>query len=131
MARTEFTVYSVVSTGVTATYSSGSTDGNKFDNTGVEFLHVINAATSDSRTVEIVPTFSLDGNDLEHKQVTLTAATSSTIPTEMFMGTWKPSVYNQTSGTDVNMVYVNYITSSGSTSYEDDLTGLTIAVLGR
>ena len=114
MAYTAITIQAVVKTGLEPTYAAATlTDGDRFRNTGKEFLHVINAGGSPCLVTVPTPA-TISGLLIEDKVVTVAAGTDEMI------GTFEPGLYNNAAGaTDAGEVYVTY----------DQVTSVTVAVI--
>lgn len=110
MARTALTVQDVVRTGLEATYAAANGDGNSFNNTGREILHIKNGATDCVVTVQTPRT--VDGQAVTARTVTVTATE------ERFIGPFPPAIFNQ-GGSNGDVVFVDY----------DDVSNVTVAVI--
>ena len=60
MARTELTIQEIARAGLEPSYSNAAADGNNFENTGREFVHVKNGSGS-AVTVTIQTPGTVDG----------------------------------------------------------------------
>ena len=75
MARAALTVQQVVRTGLLSAPVAAETDGNSWNNTGKEVLHVINGATA--CVVTINTPRGPDGQDVTERTVTVAADTDN------------------------------------------------------
>ncbi len=114
MAYNEITAQIVIKDGLVPSYASATlTDGDRFRNTGKEFVHVINAGGSPCLVTVPTPA-QVSGLDIEDKVVTVAAGT------DRMIGTFEPGLYNQAAGaTDAGDCYVEY----------DQVTSVTVAVI--
>jgi len=114
MAYTSLTVQVISINGLEPTYAAATaSDGDRFRNSGKEFLHVINAGGSPCLVTVLTPA-TIKGLDIEDKVVTVAAGTDEMI------GTFKPSLYNNPAGgTDPGELYVEY----------DQVTTVTVAAI--
>ena len=114
MAYTSITIQTIVKTGLEPTYAAATlTDGDRFRNTGKEFLHVINGGGSPCLVTVPTPA-TISGLLIEDNVVTVAAGTDE------FIGTFEPGLYNQPAGgTDAGETYVEY----------DQVTTVTVAVI--
>ena len=114
MAYTSVAVQVVVKGGLVPAYvAATASDGDRFRNTGKEFIHVVNAGGSPC--VVTVPTpAQIAGLDIEDKTVSVAAGT------DQMIGTFEPGLYNQPAGgTDAGDCYITY----------DQVTTVTVAVI--
>ena len=112
MAYTNLTTQVISKTGIIPTYAAAViTDGNKFVNTGKEFIHVVNASGG-SINVTVPTPAQVAGLDIEDKVVAIGAGVDTMI------GPFEPGYYNQ-SGGDKGKTYVEF----------SAVTSVTIAVL--
>lgn len=114
MAYTDLTTQIISKSGIVPTYAAATlTDGDKFRNTGKEFVHVVNAGGSPCLVTLVTPA-QISGLDIEDKVVTVAAGT------DQMLGTFEPGLYNQAAGaTDAGKTYVTY----------DQVTSVTVAVI--
>lgn len=101
LTRTSLTVTEITSDGVTDTLSAANADGHKFYNDGKTFLEVSNGSGG-TITVTIVTPITYLGLAVADKTVAISNGATK------FIGPFRPSLYNYTTGTDKGMVYVNY-----------------------
>jgi hypothetical protein len=109
MARVLLTVQPVSRLGVEPAYAAAQTDGNSFNNTGREFLHIKNGAIDCVVTVKTPRT--VDGQAVTERTVTVTATE------ERMIGPFPPATFNQL-GASGDVVFVDY----------DDVTNVTLGV---
>lgn len=108
MARTAVTVQSIVATGVGPTYTAAIADGHKFTNDGRVFIHVKNGSGGPIDTTIVTPRV-VSGLAVADQVVTIPATG------ERMIGPFDPGNYNQPSGADQGMVYVDYATTTSMT----------------
>lgn len=106
MARAALTVQSVTRLGIQPSYVAAESDGNSFNNTGREFLHVKNGATDCVVTVQVPRT--VDGQAVSAREVTVTATE------ERLIGPFPPAIFNQ-GGALGDVVHVDYDDESNVT----------------
>jgi len=125
VARRELTVVTSTMGGSLLDPSSSSTGGLMFTNNGRSFLGITNAASSGGRRLVIGAAQLVDGDSLEvaDRSIILGLACSSE-DWEAILGPFRPSIYNQLSGTDVGKLYLDMATTASS---EADYTPLTAA----
>lgn len=109
MARAALTVQPVTRLGIEPGYVAAEADGNSFNNTGREFLHIKNGATDCVVTVKTPRT--VDGQAVTERTVTVTGTE------ERMIGPFPPAIFNQ-GGADGDVVFVDY----------DDVTNVTVGV---
>ena len=97
MARTAITYQQIVRTGLKETLEAANTDGNKFANDGMMFVHVKNGAGAPIN-VTIQTPGTVDGLAIAEQVVAVTNAE------ERLIGPFPPGIYNQSDG----YVYVDY-----------------------
>lgn len=114
MAYIDLTTQVISKSGIVPTYAAATlADGNKFRNTGKEFIHVVNAGGSACIVTMVTPA-QISGLDIEDKIVTVAAGS------EQMIGTFEPSLYNQAAGaTDAGKTYIKY----------NQVTTVTVAVI--
>ena len=114
MAYTDLTTQIVVKGGLVPSYAAATlTDGDKFRNSGKEFIHVVNAGGSPCVVTMPTPA-TINGLLIEDKTVSVAAGTDAMI------GTFEPGTYNQAAGaTDAGYAYVEY----------DQVTTVTVACI--
>jgi len=114
MAYTSIGVQVVVKTGLEPVYVAATlTDGDRFRNTGKEFIHVINGGGSPCLVTVPTPA-TISGLLIEDRVVTVPAGE------DRMIGTFEPGLYNNPSGgTDAGECYVEY----------DQVTTVTVAVI--
>lgn len=110
MARAALTVQQIARTGLEPAYAAAEADGNAFDNTGREFLHVKNGATQCVVTVKTART--VDGQGVTDRTVTIPATE------DRMIGPFPAAIYNQLGGAG-DVVHVDY----------DDVSNVTVAAL--
>ncbi len=110
MARVALTVNQVVRTGFLSAPTAAQTDGNSFNNTGKEILHVINGATDSVVTINTPR--GPDGQSVTERTVTVSAAS------DQFIGPFPPEIFNQR-GSLGDIVHVDY----------DSVANVTVEVL--
>lgn len=102
MARSEVTAQSISRSGITPSFAAADANGHKFRNDGKVFLEVKNASASPI-TVTIQTPGTIDGLAITDRTVTVAATTG-----DVMIGPFPPGAYNQKSGSDRDMVYVDY-----------------------
>jgi len=108
MARVSLARQQLSDTGLLAAYSPAVTDGHAVENTtGKLILHVKNASVVDI-TVTIRSGYSVNGLKLADRVITVAANT------DMFIGPFDPSIYNQTDGL-AGQVAIDYSAVDGVT----------------
>jgi len=114
MAYATIAVQIVVKTGLEPTYTAATlTDGERFRNTGKEFVHVINGGGSPCLVTVPTPA-QISGLDIEDRVVTVPAGE------DRMIGTFEPGLFNQPAGgTDAGECYVEY----------DQVTTVTVAII--
>ena len=106
MARTELTVQAIVRAGDEPTYEAANSDGEEFDNTGKQFLHIKNGSGG-SITITIVTPGTVDEGDLAVADRTIAIPAGK----ERMIGPFPPATYNQSDETvDVNFSGVTSLT---------------------
>lgn len=110
MARAALTVQAVSRLGLEPAYVAAEADGNSFNNTGREMLHVKNGATDVVVTVQVPRT--VDGQAVTARTVTVPATE------ERMIGPFPPSIFNQ-GGALGDVVHVDY----------DDESNVTVGVI--
>ncbi len=110
MARSALTVKQVERAGLLSAPVAAETDGNSWNNTGKEILHVINGATD--CVVTIKTPRGVDGQATTNRTVTVGAST------DQFIGPFPPQDFNQR-GALGDIVHVDY----------DVITNVTVEVL--
>ncbi len=111
MAYANLSTQIVVKAGLTPAYTAATlSDGNKFSNTGKEFIHVVNAGGSPCVVTMPTPA-TISGLAIEDKTVSVTAGE------ERMIGPFEPGIYNQPA--DKGKCYITY----------DQATSVTIAVI--
>ncbi len=110
MARVQIVVQQITRTGLEETTVAAETDGNSWNNTGKEILHIINGATDCIITVDTPR--GVDG------QVTTSRTVTCTANEERFIGPFPPEDFNQR-GSLGDIVHVDY----------DVITNVTVAVI--
>jgi len=106
-ARSALSVQSVTRSALTAAYTQIPTDGYKFTNDGATILHLKNSSGS-TKYITVTTPLTVDG--LAVSDLTLTITSTS----EVFLGPFPTTTYNQQSGSDKNMVYLNVDTTDAS-----------------
>lgn len=109
MARAALTVQEVVRAGLEPAYVAAQADGNSWNNTGREVLHVKNGATDVVVTVQCPR--AIDGQAVTARTVTVPATE------ERLIGPFPPALFNQ-QGSIGDEVYVDY----------DDVSNVTVGV---
>jgi hypothetical protein len=114
MAYTALSIQTVTKAGLEPVYGTATlTDGDRFRNSGKEFVHVINGGGSPC-LVTIPTPATVSGLAIEDKVVTVPAGE------DRMIGTFEPGLYNNPAGgTDAGELYVEY----------DQVTTVTIAVI--
>ncbi|MDF1778742.1 MAG: hypothetical protein P1V13_22190 [Rhizobiaceae bacterium] len=106
MARAALTVQEISRLGIEPSYAAAEGDGNSFNNTGSEFLHIKNGASDCVVTVQTPRT--VDGQAVTPRTVTVTASE------ERMIGPFPPGIFNQ-AGALGDVVYVDYDDESNVT----------------
>jgi hypothetical protein len=114
MAYNSLSIQTIIKDGLEPVYGTATlTDGDRFRNSGKEFVHVINGGGSPC-LVTIPTPATISGLDIEDKVVTVPAGE------DRMIGTFEPGLYNQPAGgTDAGELYVEY----------DQVTTVTVAVI--
>jgi len=114
MAYNSVSIQTVIKDGLEPTYAAATlTDGDRFRNTGKEFIHVING-TGTPCLVTVPTPAQVSGLDIEDKVVTVPGNE------DRMIGTFEPGLYNQPAGgTDAGDCYVEY----------DQVSSVTVAVI--
>ncbi len=114
MARTAIIVQDIVATAAALepTYEAAFVDGHKFTNTDRHFLHVKNGGGGATVCTVQTPK-TVDGLAVAELIVSIAAGE------ERMIGPFPPGTYNQPSGADAGMVYVDF----------DVLTTVTLAAI--
>ena len=114
MAYNSISIQTVVKGGLEPTYTGATlSDGDRFRNTGKEFIHVLNGGGG-AVAVTIPTPAQVSGLDIEDKIVSVPAGE------DRMIGTFEPGLYNQAAGaTDAGDCYVEY----------DQTSSVTIAVI--
>ena len=114
MAYTSLTIQTIIKDGLEPTYAAATlTDGDRFRNSGKEFIHVVNGGGSPCIVTVLTPA-TISGLAIEDKTVTVAAGTDEMI------GTFEPGLYNNPAGgTDPGETYVEY----------DQVATVTVAVI--
>lgn len=102
------TAQTIIRSGLKPTYGSTASNGDKFENTGNEFVHIKNTDTS-SHTVTVATSATVDGLAVADRAVAIPASE------ERMIGPFPTSVYNDSDG----FVQLTY----------SSVTSMTIAVL--
>lgn len=102
MARTELTVTQITRDGVLDSGTAGIADGHMFVNSGRCFVEVANSDSGAARTITFVTPKTLVLLALADLTVEIPAASSRLI------GPFPGDVFNQQSGADEGMVYIDY-----------------------
>lgn len=110
MARAALTVKQVSRSGVLSAPTAAETDGNSWNNTGKEILHVVNGATDSVVTIDTPR--GPDGQGVTERTVTVSASS------EKFIGPFPPEIFNQR-GSLGDIVHVDY----------DSVVNVTVEVL--
>jgi len=108
MPRVALAVQQIGRTGLEPTYAAAETDGNSWNNSGAEFLHVKNGATDVIVTVPVG--VSVDGQAVTNRTVTVPGTE------ERMIGPFPPGLFNQANGAEAHVDY-------------DDVTNVTVAVV--
>jgi len=112
MAYTVIVAQTVTKTGLNPAYvAATATEGDKFRNTGKEFIHVINAGVG-AVAVTVPTPAEISGLAIEDKVVSVPAGE------DRMIGPFESALYNQ-SGADKGYCYVTY----------DQVATVTVAVL--
>jgi hypothetical protein len=112
-ARATGAITEVLVTGVTQTLQTFDyTNGEKFTNTGKEFIVIVNANTQ-TITATFVTAATYGGFEISDVDVDIPASTT------YLVGPFNTSIFNQKSGTDKGTVYINW---SGTETYTDSTT---------
>lgn len=99
--RSALTATQITTSGITETLAAANADGNKFYNNGKRFIEVYNGYTATITATFVTPgTFM--GLAIADKTVAVAASTTK------YVGPFPGPLYNQLSGSDKGMVYVNY-----------------------
>ena len=109
MARSALTVQALSRLGLEPSFAAANADGNSWNNTGREFLHVKNGASDVVVTVQTPRT--VDGQAVSARTVTVPATE------ERMIGPFPPAIFNQR-GALGDVVHVDY----------DDESNVTVAV---
>lgn len=88
----------------TETLAAADADGNKFYNNGKTWLQIQNDYT-ETITATFVTPGTIGGLAIEDKAIAVDASTTD------FAGPFQTAYFNQSSGSDLNYVYVNYSTN--------------------
>ncbi len=114
MAYNAITPQIVIKDGLEPTYTAATaSDGDRFRNTGKEFIHVING-TGTPCVVTLLTPAQVSGLDIEDKLVTVPGNE------DRMIGTFEPGLYNNPAGgTDAGEMYVEY----------DQVSSVTVAVI--
>jgi hypothetical protein len=99
--RDTITPTNLLDTGVTQALAAASGDGHKFVNNGKEFVVITNDYTA-TVTLTVVTGGTAGGHPIADVEVTMAAGATKLI------GTFKPEIFNQTSGADAGRVYLNW-----------------------
>lgn len=110
--RDTITPTSLSYSGVAYSAGTASGDGQKFANTGQEFLYVANA-TGDTITLTIVTGGQFNGFEID--DVTVVIANSAS----KFIGPFDRSVFNQRVGSDTGKIYLNWNAAVTDTVADD------------
>lgn len=110
MARVALTVQQMSRLGLEATHAAAETDGNSFNNTGKEFIWVINGATD--VIIDVDTPRGPDGQAVVDRSVTCTANE------ERLIGPFPPETFNQR-GSLGDIVHFNY----------DNVVNVTVAII--
>jgi hypothetical protein len=117
MSRGEITVTTSTMGGIALVASTYSTGGLMFANNGRSLLLITNAASSGGRRLVFEPTQTVDSDTLEvADRWTILGGSCSSEPWRQFFGPFKPSIYNQQSGTDVGKAYLSLTSTASSES---------------
>ena len=106
MAANKVTIQTIVRTGLEATYEAASADGHYWENTGKEFIHLVNGVTEG--TITIVTPGTVDGHAIADLTVVCTASE------ERMIGPFPAAVYE-----DDNKITFSF----------DVITDMTLAVI--
>ena len=114
MAYTSLSIQTVAKAGLEPTYVAATlTDGDRFRNSGKEFIHVINGGGG-AVAVTVPTPATISGLTIEDKIVSVPAGE------DRMIGTFEPGLYNQPAGgTDAGECYLEY----------DQVTSVTVAVI--
>lgn len=110
MARVAITVQQISRTGLEETLEAAQTDGNSWNNTGKEILHIINGATD--VLITVATPRGVDG------QVTTSRVVTCSANEERFIGPFPPEDFNQR-GALGDIVHCDY----------DSVANVTVAVI--
>lgn len=108
--RASLTVTTIVPTGTTRSLSNVDGDGQKFENTGQEFLVVTNDL-SDSAiiTITILTTADIDGFSIEDQAIQVAAGVTR------YFGPFSEKIFSRKSGTDRGKIYIDWTWDGTST----------------
>lgn len=101
MARTALTVQTIVPAGLVVALAAANADGHKFLNRGDEYLEVVNGSAG-SIDVTVQTGKTVGGRAVADDAVAVDAGDTAKI------GPWDEDIYNQPSGADAGMVYVDF-----------------------
>ena len=102
MAYTTLAVQAITKAGLKPVYvAATAADGDKFKNTGAEFLHIVNGSGT-ACVVTVLTPAKVSGLDIENKAISIPAGE------EKMIGPFQPGLYNNMSGADVGTAYVTY-----------------------
>lgn len=117
MSRGEITVTTSTMGGIALVASTYSTGGLMFANNGRSLLILTNSASSGGRRLVMEPTQTVDSDSLEvaDRWAVLGGSCSSEAWKRVF-GPFRPSIYNQPSGTDAGKAYLSLTSTASSES---------------
>jgi hypothetical protein len=125
MARGEITVTTSTQRGIALIGSSYSTGGLMFQNNGRSLLIITNAASSEQKRLVMEPSELVDSGLLEVADLwSVLAVCCSSGAWRQAFGPFRPSVYNQQSGTDVGKAYLSLTSTASSESPYTYLTAV-------
>ena len=110
MARVTLSVQQMSRAGLEPSYAAAAADGNAFNNTGREFLHIKNTTTA--CVVTVLTPRTVDGQAVTNRTVTVPENE------DRMIGPFPPATFNQ-GGSIGDLVHVNY----------DDESNVTVAVI--
>ncbi len=115
MAYTDIATQIIIKGGLEPAYVAATlSEGDKFRNTGKEFLHVINGGGANPCVVTMVTQAQIKGLDIQDKTV------SVPFGEDRMLGPFEPGLYNQATGqTDAGKTYIEY----------DQVTSVTVAII--
>lgn len=118
--RDAITPTNIAVTGSTVTLAASSGDGHKFTNNGRTWVQIYNT-TGSTITATFVTVASYDGIALADVDVAITTGATKIV------GPFATGLFNQTTGSDKNMVYLNWSSAvTGTTANSVTLAAFSI-----